>query len=565
MKKIAIVLIVGCWSLLADAQSNALPLGSPLNHFLQRMEIKTSWDAPFFTALRGYHRSDVVAFAEQLDGQIPLNPVEQFDIQFIYDANNEYFYFDKDQAVSKYRMSKKPVAGVFYKTPANLLEVNTKDFMLRVNPIFDFALGKSDDESGFLYTNRRGFSFRGSIDQKVFFQSDVIETQQRFPNYVDTFYMRTNAIPGAALVKPFESSSLDFENGKDFLYAEASFNFAASRHIGIEMGHGRHFIGDGFRSLIMSDFSEPYFYLKLNTKVWKFQYQNLFIEAAAKTPQDINGDRLVPKKYLATHYLTINAGKNLNFGLVETVVFSRENGFELQYLNPIIFYRTVEAGLGSPDNASIGFTWKWNFLQRFSLYGQFFLDDINLGEIFDNNIGFWGNRFGVQAGIKYIDAFGIDNLDLQFETNHVRPYTYAHKDSTTSYAHTNQAIAHPLGANFREYIFTALYRPIPRLALNAKLISATSGEDAPDENYGANILVPNGTRSLSEGVEIGQGVPTDLAILAFDVDYQLKHNLYLTLSYFRRDFDSDNDANDLFTQYLTAGIRLNLWRQDLFF
>ena len=44
----------------------------------------------------------------------------------------------------------------------------------------------------------------------------------------------------------------------------------------------------------------------------------------------------------------------INIGLFESIVFSRPNHFELQYLNPVIFYRTVEQMVGSPDNAMIG-------------------------------------------------------------------------------------------------------------------------------------------------------------------------------------------------------------------
>jgi len=41
-------------------------------------------------------------------------------------------------------------------------------------------------------------------------------------------------------------------------------------------------------------------------------------------------------------------------------------------------------------------------------------------------------KVGAQAGLKYINAFGLDHLDLQAEYNSIRPYTYSFRDSSAS-------------------------------------------------------------------------------------------------------------------------------------
>ena len=139
--------------------------------------------------------------------------------------------------------------------------------------------------------------------------------------------------------------------------------------MGIQFGHGQNFIGNGMRSLLLSDFSTNYFYLKLNTHVWKFNYQNIFAELVAGA-RNRSRDNLLPKKYTATHHLSYNITKNLNVGIFETVVFSRNNQFEFQYLNPIILYRSIEQQIGSPDNVLLGIDGRWDFLNQFSLYGH---------------------------------------------------------------------------------------------------------------------------------------------------------------------------------------------------
>src|SRR6185369_5123142 len=115
-------------------------------------------------------------------------------------------------------------------------------------------------------------------------------------------------------------------------------------------------------------------------------------------------DRLLKKKYAAMHHLDVNIGKSLNIGLFEAIIFGRENHFEFGYLNPIIFYRSLEQQNGSYDNAVAGLDFKANVAKKFQFYGQFILDEFNLEETKKGD-GWWGNKYGFQLGAKYIDAF----------------------------------------------------------------------------------------------------------------------------------------------------------------
>ena len=110
--------------------------------------------------------------------------------------------------------------------------------------------------------------------------------------------------------------------------------------------------------------------------------------------------------------LSVNVTKWLNVGLFEGVVFGRQDHFDFQYLNPIIFYRHIEGTVGSPDNALAGLDFKANVAHRLQFYGQFLLDEFILKEV-KNNPTSWVNKFGIQAGVKYIDAFGIKNMDMK--------------------------------------------------------------------------------------------------------------------------------------------------------
>ena len=174
----------------------------------------------------------------------------------------------------------------------------------------------------------------------------LLESQSRFPGYVTERTERDLALPGATVYKPYRSTIFEFEDGYDYLQSQGYLGFNVTRHVGVQFGHGRHFIGNGYRSLFLSDFSGNYFYMKLNWRIWRFHLQNIFGELALQGARDDKGDQLIPKKYMAAHYLSYAITPKLSVGLFETVVFSRTNNFEFQYLNPVILYRSVEQLLG---------------------------------------------------------------------------------------------------------------------------------------------------------------------------------------------------------------------------
>ncbi len=204
------------------------------------------------------------------------------------------------------------------------------------------------------------------------------------------------------------------------------------------------------------------------------------------------------------------------------MVFGRKNRFSLSYLNPIIFLRATEQQNGSADNALIGLDFKANVAKRFQFYGQFLLDEFVLKEIRSGD-GWWANKFGLQLGGKYINAFGLNNLDLQGEINLARPFTYSHFDSVSNYTHYNQPLAHPLGANFVEAIGIVRYQPHPKWTGSARLILWKQGIDSGASNVGTNIFRLNTDRPAGNyGYELPNGPRTTGVNAQLLVSYELK-------------------------------------------
>ena len=393
------------------AQTTYLPLGDPQEIILNRLDIKLKNDSVLkFSKLKPFSRE---GYATQLakiynDENNHLSMSDKKDIYSVLQKNIEWLPADMRPAFK----SKKPVWNTFYEYPAELYASHTKDFDIAISPMLNLGISKETDNDQRLFTNSRGVNIRGKIANRVGFYVSVMDHQERAPNYVQEYVSERSAVPGAGYFKEFKDAG-----GVDFFDTRGYFTFGVTKYIDVAFGYDKNFIGNGYRSLFLSDNSAPNTFIKLNTRIGRFNYQNLFMELTNAYAR--GGDRLLGKKFAAMHHLDIDVAKGLNIGLFEGVIFGRNNHVELGYFNPIIFLRALERDNGSPDNALAGMDFKANLFNKVQLYGQLLLDEFQLKQL-KSNTGWWANKYGIQLGAKYVDALGINNLDLQAEINRGR-------------------------------------------------------------------------------------------------------------------------------------------------
>ncbi len=531
------LLIVFIWAFPTSflfAQGVYAPTSREYTRLIQRYEILNGENySDIHSVFKPYTRKNIIS-AIQNDSSFSSKS-DRFNIQYLLNDSHEWTEDEEDP--------EKPFLKYFYEKEANAFYFNEKDvFEIHVDPILQLNGGSeittwsnnntpdsaATSQSRSLYTNTRGVVVRGMIDKKIGFFSSITENQMRFPTYVDERIEEDSVVPGEGFWKPFGADGYDFFNARGYV------TFNASKHIFLQFGNDRNFVGNGYRSLILSDFSAPYLFLKVEVQVWKLKYTNIFSQMTADYQRS---GRLFPRKYMAFHHLSMNIGKKVNIGLFESVIYGRpdNNSFDLAYLNPIIFYRAIEQNIGSPDNATVGLDWKYMPVKKVALYGQFVFDELIVSNLRAGN-GWWGNKFGIQAGAKYMNAFGIDNLDLQYEVNVVRPYTYAHKSDFTNYQHYQQPLAHPLGANFAEHIGIIRYQPIPKLTIVSKNIYYNRGRDLFVDgdlvkNNGQNIRLDYTTRFQDFGNTLGQGMEQNVFISDLSFSYMLRHNFFIDMIY----------------------------------
>ena len=453
----------------------------------------------------------------------------------------------------------------------NTVEIQGEDYWFTLNPIFDLQLGKaSQTENSYTYVNTRALNFRGGLGEQLNFTTTVFESQGRFADYYNQYAESIKPsggnpaiIPGIGIAKRFKDDAYDFP------LAEANITFTPNRFIDLQLGYGRNFIGDGYRSLLESDGASPYPYFKINTNFWKIKYTNTYMWLKDVRPE-VTVDRTYATKFMANHYLSWNVSNRLNLGFFESVVWTKDNnrGFDMSFVNPIIFYRAVEFGSSSRSgNALLGLTFKYKWDASINAYGQFLLDEFSLGDVKggDNS---WKNKFGYQVGVKYYNAFKVKNLLLQLEYNHVRPYVYSHSNPITNYAHNNQSLGHQWGGNFRELIAIARYNK-GRLFADAKVTVGTRGLDfnttEDSFNYGGNIYKDyDEKRPFDTGVKVGQGNKTKVFIADIQGGYLVNPatNLKLFASYIYRSFDPSKNTVATFNQstnWVTLGVRSDIF------
>ena len=568
----------------SNAQTTFLPIGSEDMHVLDRLETRSGrLSDTLGIGDKPESRRNAVWFLESLvpaktgDTQAAkhFSKIDWYNIEQMVSESGEWTQGENGAINSKH-----PWFHTFYTKQYNLAYVKTKNFFVAVNPVLS-GIGmyqkNTPEPSGIpqkLFTNSQGAELRGWIGKKVGFYTSIVDNQEQFPYFVYNSVKdpRHQYIPGADyFLQPGIATGA--VGRYDYMQASGYVNFdAVKNHLNVTFGSGKHFLGDGITSLFLSDNSSSMPFLQLQTRIWHINYECLYLEL---TPQyDKNkGGGLMAHKYSTIHYLTWNTFKWLNLGFFEAEVFDRPNSYELSYLNPIIFSTAVNRFNGEGDKSILGMSAKAIVAKHIQFYGQLMFNEFRAKELFSNK-GWYGNKWGVQAGAKYFDAFTVSNLDLQGEIDAVRPYTYSARDTLANYTNYNQPIADPLGAGFVRVVGVARYQPVKNLYLTLKGTYYIQGVDTGGVNFGNNIFNPYVTASSAYGVKMIHGPESHCEMININISYQLRRNLFIDIGdtyrkytnsagIYRKDYTTNGPVNGpLTTNYFYIGLRLNASRRD---
>lgn len=559
MRKISLILTLALIGSGLCAQGAFTSNNRELEEIYERYSIQVPQE-DLFQDMRPYHRSSVASAYLQ-----DTNFRDSFFYPYLERELIDFCYFGHNA----FEKGKKR-HGFFYPNEASFIGISRDILSLRINPVLDLKLGTQNNGGEMPYTATRGGEILGSLGGVFNFYALVTENQMRPFQYIHQYGDGMNG-QNLYTFNPYFTYWKDIQNntGYDFSNAIGYVEYNPNAYLSISFGHDRNHYGYGYRSLFVGDNGAPYLQLRIHAQVWKFHYNMMVAEF---TGQYIRGaDRLLPKKYGAFHLLSFKPSKKWELGLYEGTMFHRPNGFDLNYLNPVIFYRSIEHSLGSSDNTTLGLQGKFQPNTHLQLYTQFLLDDIQVGE-FVRGSGWWGNKYGVQLGMKAIDIADIKTLDFQAEFNAVRPFTYSHynndgSDTLDNFTHYNQPLAHPFGANFVEFFGKISYRPISKIKLEIKYDFSAQGLDNSSILNGANIFANTTGLNIARNYDnkITQGVRQEVHRMSFHSEYQIFHNLFLDLDVIYRTSSIPNLATSYDNIGILSGFRMNLKPRDYMF
>lgn len=344
--------------------------------------------------------------------------------------------------------------------------------------------------------------------------------------------------------------------GQDYHDLHFRLSWKASEYFTIDGGFDEHFIGNGYRSLMLSDAGYAYPYFKLNANIWHFNYMALWINMKDFRLPGQSSWSDFKDKYAAIHYLSWQVSPRIRLGFFDAIIWQGENeagerGFEVNYLNPLIFLRPVEFAVGSPDNAMMGFDFDVR-LGSNMIYFQLMLDEFKFEEIKAMN-GWWGNKQAFQLGWRSFDIAGQENLHALAEFNYIRPYMYSHRTPMQSYGNYNQPLAHPAGANVMEALLHLTYSR-NRWFASVKNAFSFFGTSTGENNFGGDIFLDYNTRSKEYNNFVGQGIENKLFNHVAELFYMLneKNNLNIFTRVAFRNHEIENVVNG--GLFIEAGI-----------
>src|SRR5690606_19662067 len=154
----------------------------------------------------------------------------------------------------------------------HLIEVEEDDFSFYADFLPDFQVGR-DFASGGEPTslNTRGFPAGGSVMNRFFVYNSGYENQGVFSAYVDEFINTKRVVPGQMYGKIGKET-------QDWTYVSAILAYKPTDALTFSLAYDKNFIGDGYRSILLSDISSNSTNFKFNgtfadvnvTSIWSY-------------------------------------------------------------------------------------------------------------------------------------------------------------------------------------------------------------------------------------------------------------------------------------------------------
>lgn len=366
----------------------------------------------------------------------------------------------------------------------HLLEVKNPDYTFYFDYLPDLLIGRDFNDKITTSLNTRGYQAGGTIGSNIYFYTSGFENQGKFPNYLNQYVREIGMVPGQAY---------DFNGGvgsKDWSYVTSLIGYSPSSTVNIEAGIDKTFIGDGYRSMLLSDFASNYPMIRLKIDLAKnVRYMVMWDYMQDQTAQKVDSLPHAPNriKWGMFHYVDWNITNRASIGFFNAMIApgnydnGSSHGFDVNYINPILFIRSAAPSGTIPDNTLIGFNAKYKIFNKAIVYSQY---------IFDQLAANGDTKQGFQFGLRGADLFNVNALNYLLEFNTAKPYNTTAQYSLVNYTDLNEPLSHPFGSNFKELVGILSYS-LGRFDFRGELDFARYYLNLADLNEGNGLLFPD--------------------------------------------------------------------------
>ena len=305
----------------------------------------------------------------------------------------------------------------FFADTSNMISIYP---LISIEPIAVKAANESDNLSGIL--GQIGARVHGSIgDNFGYFLQTTNGTVLQGDRSV-------------ALEIPRLSQNIKFTKfNSDFDFTESHIRFQKDWFYGV-IGRENRLVGAGyFQRTFLSDNAPPMDAIQVGASFEKFEYRFTHASLLGIPIGSVTAgfSTVIPPKHLAMSRFSYRPTWG-EFSFVQSTLYSQRN-FDLAYLNPLTFLKSVEHSLRDRDNSMLGFDATIRPLNRVQIRASFLMDDVSFSTL---NTDWWHNKFSSTLGVMYATPLGSDVV-IEYTRN--SPYVFTHFNVQNSM--TNDGIA----------------------------------------------------------------------------------------------------------------------------
>lgn len=355
----------------------------------------------------------------------------------------------------------------------HLFQIREGDFVLNGDAAFNLEGARQvDDQGRRRFTNTRGFEFQGAIGERFFFATSFYENQSIFPNYMDSVVSargdfnsaadpERGSVPGFGRWKPFNTSdSYDY----DYTLGTGYIGYALGERSFIQFGHDKQFVGYGYRSVLLSDVSSPYPFLRANLSFFKgkLTYSTTWavlqgLERVAPVNYN-NKEALFRRLGARFSYLHFQPKHWIGIGLFDGTTWrwrdnSHPTSFEYYLPHGLVYFGDGIQNQLTGLNAFIRPIRYWD------IYGQYAWNRYSGGRAYQLGMKWQGlpKHLTFRLEMNYTGQSAYHNPQGQFTALMSEPFELD-QDFKNYYQHNDQSLAHPLMIQMMEYIVRLDYR-----------------------------------------------------------------------------------------------------------